>query len=117
MSGPSNPRSFDTTSALFGVAIIQALIGFVGYLSFDWRRFTWFQWAIMLSAFLYIALGIAAKKHPRLAVGLGIGFFVAYLLAQALIHPPLVFAGLIHKIPVSVLLLTGLDQALRQTVR
>ncbi len=105
--------AMDTSSALFGVAAIQALIGFMGWLGMDWKKFSWMQWTLMLSAFIFAGLGILAKKFPLLAIGLGGGLFLAYLLSQAAVSFALLTSLLVYKLPVCGLLMIGLVHALK----
>ena len=103
-----------TTSALFGVAVIQLLIVLVGWFMFGPHGLTWLLWVILMgSVGTYIALGIIARKTPFLAACIGSGLFATYLTYQTFQGVPLA-AALIYRLPVTSFLLIALVAGWRQ---
>lgn len=91
-------------SALVGVGVIQAFVGFFGWLS-NGPWFTVLDWVITLSFAVFIALGILARWRRVWAALIAAGLYGAFLVWQALISVELLMCGLIFKLP-NVILLT-----------
>ena len=93
-----------TATALFGVAAIQAYVGFLGWWLFR-DKFDWFQWVITFSAGPYIALGIAARSFPLFAALVGAALYAAFLAIETSSYGfGVLMSGLAVRIPVVVLL-------------
>jgi hypothetical protein len=96
------------TSALYGVAIIQALICLVGWFMFGSHGLSWLLWVILMgSVGIYIGLGIFARKAPFTAACIGTVLFASYLSYQWLQGVPW-SAAPIYRLPVACLLLIAL---------
>jgi hypothetical protein len=101
-----------TATALFGVAAIQAYVGFLAWWLFR-DRFDWFQWVITFSAFPYIALGIAAHSFSLSAALVGAALYAAFLVVEASLYGfGMPTNGLRFTIPAVVLLVVAIVTAL-----
>jgi hypothetical protein len=111
---PPTKQESVTTSALFGVAVIQLLIVLVGWFMFGPHGLSWFLWVLLMgSVGTYVALGIIARKAPLGAACIGAGLFATYLAYQTLLGVPL-SAALIYRLPVTALLLVALIASWKQ---
>lgn len=104
-----------TALALFGVAALQGLLGFVGW-SMNGHSFGWLDWVFAFSGGIYIGLGIVARWRRLAAALIGAGFYGGFLALQLLHSVASLKSGLIFKTPVVMLLLTAAVFALRRPV-
>ena len=102
-----------TSSALFGVAAIQILIGAFGYFLYS-GEMGLFDRIISFSGVFYIALGIAARWVRLPAAVIGAVLYAAFLAFQASRSISLLTTGLIFKIPIVVLLVVAIISALKR---
>jgi hypothetical protein len=121
-----------TASILFGVAVIQLVVGLVGWFvyrvnpdmdipqlrgflyTFQHGSFTWVDWALTFNGVIYIVLGIAARWSTVAAALLGTALYAGFLGLQVFQSGSFLTAGLIAKIPVATLLLAAIVLALRR---
>jgi hypothetical protein len=102
-----------TGSALFGVASIQTVVGYLGWSMYR-DQFGWFDWVIAFSAGIYVVLAIAAHWYRLAASVMGAAFYVAFLVFQGIRSVDLLMADLIFKVPVIILLIIAVVFALRR---
>jgi hypothetical protein len=104
-----------TSSALFGIAIFQGLIGLGGWTLYSVNNhFTLVDWLVTFSGALYLLLGILARFKRLWAALIGSAIYAAYLAYQTSIGLQLLVEGfLLIKLPVIALLLYALFNALR----
>ena len=116
MSNPSGLRKDKnpTVSALLGVAAIQILVGFLGWSVYR-DSFGWFDWIIMFSGAIYIALSVAARWIRLSAALIGAALYAAFLALQAFRGIDWLMSGLIFKVPVVLLLLVAVVSALQRS--
>ena len=100
------------SSALFGVAAIQAVVGFLGWNIYS-PNFAPIDWVITFSFAFFIALAILACYARVPAAVIAVVLYAAFLLFQASVNIQLLMAGLIFKIPNLILLLVALFFALK----
>ena len=105
----SNP----TTSALFGVAAIQATVGLIGWFIYS-PEFQPIDWIATFSFAVYFAFGVWARWRPKPATLSAALSYAAFLGVQARISLDLLFTGWIFKLPICVLLIVAFVSA-RQT--
>ena len=103
-----------TASALFGVAVIQLLVGFFGYFLYG-GQMGLFDRIISFSGLIYIALGIAARWIRLPAALIGAILYTAFLIFQASRSVDLLMTGLIFKIPIIVLLVVAVFSASKRS--
>jgi hypothetical protein len=111
-----------TVSALFGVAAIYCVWGFL-----HWQRyhdyFGWTDWLIVgLSASIYLLLGLHARRSRLIASLIGVGLYVSLVAFQAFQSLDLLLSGLVFKVPMAILLFLAVlftlrHQAPNQTVQ
>lgn len=101
-----------TASALFGVAVIQLLVGIGGWYLYS-GQLGLFDRIVCFSGAFYILLGIAARWFRFPAALIGALLYAAFLAIQASQSVDLLMTGLIFKIPIVILLLLALISALR----
>ena len=100
------------SSALFGVGVIQAVVGFLGW-SVHGPKFAPIDWVITFSFLIFIVLAIAARWARVPAAVIAAAIYGAFLLLQASISIQLLMAGMIFKIPNVILLLVALVLAFK----
>ena len=92
-----------TASALFGVALIQGMLGFVGW-SMNGRSFGGLDWVFSFSGVFYFGLALAVRWIRFPAALIGAGLYAGFLALQ-LLHGVAAFkSGLIFKVPIVALL-------------
>ena len=102
-----------TSSALFGVAAIQTVIGSLAYFVYS-ADLGLLDRIIAFGGAFYIALGIAARWSRLPSAAIGAILYAAYLVFQASHSMALLMTGLIFKIPILILLLLAVLFALPQ---
>jgi hypothetical protein len=100
------------SSALFGVAAIQAVVGFLGW-SIHSVDFAPIDWGITFSFVLFAVLALLARWARVLAAIIATALYGGFLLLQASVSIQLLTSGLIFKVPNVVLLLVALAFALK----
>jgi hypothetical protein len=98
------------SSSLFGVAAIQAVVGFLGW-SVHSAEFAPIDWIITFSFVIFGALAVLARRSRIPAALIATAIYGAFLLLQASISVQLLMAGLIFKIPNIILLIVALIAA------
>ena len=100
------------SSALFGVAGIQAVVGLLAW-SIHSPGFAPIDWAITFSFAIFAALAILARRTRVPAAIIAALLYGAFLALRATISLQLLTAGLIFKIPNIVLLVVALAFAFK----
>lgn len=97
-----------TTSALFGVAVIQiAVMGIAWVIHGDaalWQQMGLVDKVITYSGGIYLVLAVAARWVPVPAAVIGAVLYAAFLALQASRSLDLLTTGFIFKVPIVILL-------------
>jgi len=103
------------SSALYGVAAIQALVGVIGWAIYA-PRFTIADWVLTLSFLIFLVLAILARSLPRMSAVIAGTLYASFLLLQACTSVELLFRGMIFKVPIVLLLIIALTFAFKKNV-
>lgn len=102
-----------TALALFGVALLQMLLGFVGWF-LNRKAFGGLDWAFSGSGLVYLGLAIAARWLCFPAALVAAGLYAGFLALQLAHSVAALKSGLIFKLPIVGLLLLALWFELRR---
>ncbi|HSY09987.1 MAG TPA: hypothetical protein VK840_03645 [Candidatus Dormibacteraeota bacterium] len=103
-----------TASSLFGVAALQILVGAFGWYLYS-ANFSLVDWIIAFGGVIYIVLGIVARWKPLFAALTGTVLYALFLAFQAMRSIELLKSGLIIKIPIVILLIVAVIDALKRS--
>jgi hypothetical protein len=118
MPRPSSKSKLDTPStALFGVALVQGIAGFYLWSTFGWEPLSLGMRIFALAGIFYFVLALVAKIAPLTAAVVGLIPYLIYLGLQAATDIRLLTGGWVHKVPITVFVLSALFAALRQRRR
>src|SRR5688572_6329478 len=99
-SSPPKKAQNKTVAALFGVAVIQMVIGYIGYSMYGWDNLNGVQKAITVSGAFYLLLSLLAKKTPVAAASTGVILYGLYIGWQVTHGRSTLMSDLIFKVPV-----------------
>ena len=106
------PKKYDhpVSSALMGVALIQAVVCFLGWMTYG-PTFTPIDWLVTFSFILFGGLALWARKARVPAALCAAGLYGVFLLWQATCSMELLKAGMIFKVPIVILILVAVALA------
>jgi len=102
-----------TAAALFGAALIQGMLGFVGW-SMNGRSFAGLDWAFSWSGVIYLGLALAARWYRFSAALFAAALYAGFLALQMWHGVAALKSGLIFKVPIVALLLVAVVLGLRR---
>ena len=105
-----------TSSALLGVALIQGIVGLLGWWLYSFR-FGPLDWVITFSFAVYVILAVWARWQAVPAAVVGAIFYGAFLVEQGLTSRELLLTGLQFKVPNVALLLFALVAGILSSAR